>query len=312
MNEPQSPSLSIVIVSYNVKDLLLECLSSIQKFVSVSHEVLVVDNDSRDDTAAAVRQQFPNVILVENKFNAGFSAANNQAFAMARGEYILMLNPDASFIDSSFYNAFDYLRSRNENILLGPRILNPNKSFQSSAWKFPNAAQHFLEAIFLNRFVDLISYPNTQTAQEPMKVDFISGAAILAKKETIQKLGGLDTDLFWMDDTDLCYRNQLQGGETIYFPQWQIIHHIGQSSAKNLRIVISNQIISKLKFYQKHKRYFSFFLSLLIFLLHILLRIVFLLPASLASKKAFAKWKAYLYSFGKLFRFLFAGDRSVA
>jgi hypothetical protein len=198
-----------------------------------------------------------------------------------------------------------------DNLLLGPRILNPDKSFQSSAWKFPNPAQHFLESIFLNRFIDIISYPNTKTTTESIKVDFVSGAAILVSRETQQKLNGLDPDLFWMDDTDLCYRNQALGGETIYFPGWTIIHHIGQSSSKNLKIVLSNQLISKLKFYQKHRRYFSFCLSTMIFILHIILRLVFLLPASLLSKKALTKWKAYLYSFGKLFRFLFAGNRSV-
>lgn len=312
MSETQDPTLSIVIVSYNVKDLLLECLASIRKFVSVPYEVIVIDNDSKDDTAATVREHFPATVFIENKFNAGFSAANNQGFALARGKYILMLNPDAALIDGHLTSALEFLRSHNGTILLGPRILNPDKTFQSSAWKFPNPVQHFLESIFLNRFVDIISYPNASSAQQAMKVDFVSGAAILASSETIKRLEGLDAGLFWMDDTDLCFRNHLHSGETIYFPAWQIVHHIGQSSSKNLRIVLSNQLISKLKFYQKHKRYFAFCISILIFLLHIILRLIILLPASVISKKASAKWKAYLYSLGKLFRFLFAGDRSVA
>ncbi len=312
MSQQQKPVLSIVIVSYNVKDLLLECLHSIRNSVSIPHEVLVIDNASADGTCAAVKEMFPEVILTESKANLGFSAGNNVGLKQAKGEYILMLNPDAAFIDNSFPEALAYLqKAGTKNLLLGPRILNPDKSFQSSAWKFPNVAQHFLESIFLNRFLDIISYPEAASTKEAMPVDFVSGAAILLSKQTLNEIGQLDEDLFWMDDTDLGYRNLEKGGENIYFPGWKIIHHIGQSSAKNLSLVISNQIISKLKFYKKYKRYFSFFFSFFIFLLHVILRLVSLLPFAPFHKRTFAKWKAYATTFGKLWKYLFMGKISV-
>ncbi len=313
MSSAQKPLLSIIIVSYNVKDLLLECLQSLKQYIEVPHEVLVIDNASSDDTCAAIKEKFSEVILTENKNNSGFSAANNTGFAQAKGDYVLMLNPDACLFDTSFTNAFAYIQQNStKNILLGPRIFNADKSFQQSAWKFPKLRQHFLESIFLNKLIDTTTYPELSSTNGAMPVDFVSGAAILMHKQTLDSIGPLDEKLFWMDDVDFCYRNQVQGGETIYFPDWKILHHIGQSSKKNLSLVISNQLTSKLKFYKKHNESVKLFLSIFIFLLHVLLRIILLLPASLFSKNAFAKWKAYAYAFKKLFRYLFLGDESIA
>ena len=313
MNGSQKPVLSIIIVSYNVKDLLSECLTSVSRFVEAPHEILVIDNASGDGTPQHIRAHFPNVLLTENKKNAGFSAANNQGFELAKGEYILMLNPDVCLINDSIMRALSFLKENPEKqLLLGPRIYNPDRSFQPSAWKFPNIGQHFLECIFLNKLIDTALYTNEDSTKQAMEVDFVSGAAILMRKGTQQSIGKLDEDLFWMDDTDFCYRNKLIKGENIYFPEWQIIHHIGQSSKKNLPLVISNQLISKLKFYRKYKRRFSFAASALIFLKHILIRLVLLLPASVFSKHAFAKWKAYAFALKKYFRYLFSGDQSIA
>lgn len=310
MSDRQNPVLSIVIVSYNVKDFLLDCIRSVHEFITVPFELIVIDNASADGTCAAIKEKFPNVVLVESESNLGFSAANNIGFEKAKGEYILMLNPDACLFDHSFSNAFSYVsENAGENLLVGPRIFNPDKTFQPSAWRFPNLLQHFLESIFLNKLIDTTLYANESTAKEPFKVDFVSGAAILMSKRTQQEIGPVDEKLFWMDDVDFCYRNE---GAAIYFPQWQITHHIGQSSKKNLSLVISNQLISKLKFYKKYDRYFSFVMSILIFKLHIFLRIIFLLPASLVSKNAFTKWKAYCFTIGKFWRYLLAGDESIA
>jgi len=313
MTKEQDPVLSIVIVSYNVKDFLLDCLHSIHEFIKVGTEIIVVDNASADGTCALVKEKFPGVVLVESKTNLGFSAANNKGFELTKGKYILMLNPDACLIDNSFEQALSYLQQTpGKPVLLGPRIYNPDRSFQPSAWKFPNIGQHFLECIFLNKLIDTTLYPEESSATEPFPVDFVSGAAILMSKETLQKIGNLDEKLFWMDDTDLCYRNKLLKGENLYFPEWQIIHHIGQSSKKNLSLVIANQLISKLKFYRKYKRHFSFAASALIFFKHIVIRLILLLPASLFSKNAFLKWKAYAFALKKYFGYLFSNEHQVA
>lgn len=312
MSQAQSPLLSIIIVSYNVRDLLLDCLSSLQQFVTVPHEVIVIDNASADDTCAIVKEKFPAVQLIESETNRGFSAANNLGFRIAKGNFVLMLNPDAALIDQSLDKALEFLNGKTgELLLIGPRIFNADKSFQQSAWKFPGVGKHFLESIFLNKLFAEADYPDLERTGEMKPVDFISGAAILVRKETLDRIGDLDEHLFWMDDVDFCFRNHQLGGETIYFPQWQIIHHIGQSSGKNPAVVISNQLISKLKFYRKHGRKAAFLTSVFIFTLHVLLRLFLLLPVSLFSKRAFMKWKAYLFTAKKIYRYLFLKDMRV-
>ncbi len=308
MSDRQNPVLSIIIVSYNVKDFLLDCLRSVDEFIPVPKEVIVVDNASSDGTVVAVKERHPDVILVKSESNLGFSAANNIGFERAKGEFIFMLNPDAKCIDDSFAKALDFLQKEKEKkILLGPRIFNPDQTFQPSAWRFPNVGQHFIESLFLSRFIDTTLYAKEKETQAPLPVDFISGAAILMRKKTQLEIGPLDEKLFWMDDVDLCYRNKMNAGETIYFPDWKVMHHIGQSSKKNLSLVISNQVISKLKFYRKHGKSIAFLLSLFIYNLHILLRLVLFIPL-LPFGNMFRKWKAYGYTFGKLWKYLLTGD----
>lgn len=311
MSDRQNPVLSIIIVSYNVKDFLLDCLRSLDEFIDVPKEVIVVDNASSDGSREMIKAKFPQIQLIESESNLGFSAANNIGFERARGEFILMLNPDAKCIDDSFAKALDFLqKEKDKKVLLGPRIFNPDKTFQPSAWRFPNVGQHFIESIFLSRFIDTTLYAKEKETQTPMHVDFISGAAILMRKTTQQEIGPLDEKLFWMDDVDLCYRNKMNDGETIYFPEWKVMHHIGQSSKKNLSLVIANQVISKLKFYRKHGKPIAFLLSLVIYNLHILLRLILFIPL-LPFGNFFRKWKAYGYTFGKLWKYILGGDESV-
>lgn len=312
MPQAPKPLLSIVIVSYNVKDFLLECLGSIQKFVSVPCEVIVVDNASADDTCLAVKQTFPQTVLIESKQNLGFSKGNNLGFRKASGDFILMLNPDAALIDGSFSMALAFVMGQRDNkILAGPYILNPDKSHQSSAWKFPGSLQLFLESIFLNKFFDLSKYPQLENIQTEKEVDFISGAAILMSRKTLGSLEGLDEDLFWMDDTDLCFRNKKNGGTCFFFPQWKVMHHIGKSSKKNLSLVISNQLISKLKFFKKHKWTFTRIMAVLIFFTHIKLRLTLLIPAAIADSTSRQKLKAYWHAYFALWRYLLKGKHVV-
>ena len=316
MNTDQKPILSIVIVSYNVKDLLLDCIHSINKYISVPKEVIVIDNASADNTCEVLKEKFSEVRIIESKTNLGFSAANNLGFEIAKGEYILMLNPDAALINSSFTKAFDYLKQHSsKNLIIGPRIFNPDGSFQHSAWKFPKLRQHFLESIFLNKWIDTTSYKNLNSTEEIMEVDFLSGAGLLMSKETQQNIGNLDEHLFWMDDVDFCYRNKINGGESLYFPKWQISHHIGQSSKKNRGLVLSNQLISKLKFYRKQKKHFTYFVSIFIFQLHIFLRLVFLLPSITIPSETnplAEKLRAYIFAQKKFWKYIFLGDGSIS
>lgn len=303
--------LSVVIVSYNVKDFVCAAIKSVLNYVDVEKEIIVVDNASKDGTVEALSQSFPEVHVISNKGNVGFSEANNQGFAIARGEYILMLNPDAELLDTELNSAIKLINSSSKPTIVGPRILNPDLSLQVSAWKFQNAFAHFLEAFFINKVYYPFNY-KLESINEPTKLDSLSGACLLAKKELVINLGGLDNNLFWMDDVDLCYRVAKMGGECIYFPAWKAKHFIGESSKRNRNIVIANQIISKLKFYKKHKQIANFVLSVFILQLHIFIRLLILLLPALVNKSSFKKLSAYVYTQRRFFQYLFLNKQSVS
>jgi GT2 family glycosyltransferase len=303
--------LSVVIVSYNVKDFVLSAIKSVLNYVDIDKEIIVVDNASKDDTVEALFHSFPEVIVISNTSNAGFSEANNQGFAIAKGEFILMLNPDAELLDAEINNAIKLISASTKPTIVGPRILNPDLSLQVSAWKFQNAYAHLLEAFFINKVYYPFNY-NLDYISQANRLDSLSGACLLAKREVLINLGGLDNNLFWMDDVDLCYRIAKIDGECIYLPTWKVKHFIGESSKKNRNIVIANQIISKLKFYKKHKQTGNFVLSVFILQLHILIRLLILLLPALVNKSSFIKLKAYVYTQRRFFQHLFLNKQSVS
>jgi GT2 family glycosyltransferase len=129
------PEVSVIIVSYNVKQLLFTCLDTLYKFNSIlNFEVIVIDNESKDGSVQMVKESFPNVHLIENNFNAGFSGANNQGMRIAKGEFIFLLNPDTEFLDDSLVKLVTFTKSQPEISLVAPKLLNSDHSLQISVW----------------------------------------------------------------------------------------------------------------------------------------------------------------------------------
>ena len=310
-NSADNPTISFIIVSYNVKDLLRNCLRSIIDLVNISYEVIVVDNASLDNSVMMVKSEFPQVHLISNPHNPGFSAANNQAMRISKGSFLFFLNPDTEVNDTSINTFFNrYCSVSGNSVIAGPRLLNTDGSFQESAWKYPSPLQHLTELFFLHRLLRLSSYRHLM--RKPVaQVDFVSGAALLISRQSALDLNGFDEDLFWMDDVDLCKRLQLSGGKTEYFSSSSVVHHSGQSSKKNFNIQISNQIISKLKFYKKHSQFVYFVFSVIILFLHVFTRILIFSVLSLINKSYLKKCRAYLFTFRKFFQFLIIGKLSV-
>ncbi len=171
--------ISVVIVNYNVKDLLLQALGSLYKKTSphLKLEVFVVDNQSSDDSVLLVRQQFPQVKLIANNFNADFPAGNNQAFKEAKGKYIFMLNPDTEFLEDSLSVLFNYMESHSDVSICAPRLLNSDKSHQISAWRYPSLKSIFGEMYYLNFLVNSKNYGDKDLTQS-FEAESFSGAAI--------------------------------------------------------------------------------------------------------------------------------------
>ncbi|MFH1004349.1 MAG: glycosyltransferase family 2 protein [Bacteroidota bacterium] len=303
--------VSIVIVNYNVKELVLKCISSVLNSELMNAEVIVVDNNSSDESVKAIKQLFPKVIVIDNKDNKGFSAANNQGIFIAKGKYILLLNPDTEVQKKSLQKMIEFMKNNSSQIILAPQLLNSDGSLQISAWRFPSVSEIILETFYIHRLFRISEYhPNI--FQDTFKAEGLSGAAMMFSKETINKTGMMDENLFWMEDIDLCYRNKKSGGMNIYFPEAKIIHHTGASAKQNFRITISNQLLSKLKFFKKHYGLFSMIFASIFILIHIFFRIIVLFLLSPFSKTFRLKSYAYIFSLLIFFKYIFTGNKSVA
>jgi GT2 family glycosyltransferase len=300
--------LSIIIVSYNVEKLVLECIVSIYKYLNgTSFEIVLVDNHSADNIVDAISKQFPEVHLIKNTSNIGFSEANNQGIKVAKGDYILLLNPDTYLIDDSLKKILAYAKTLNNNTIIAPKLLNGDLSIQTSAWKDKGLAVMALELIRI--FID--RYP-LKDYTAPQTVENVAGAAMLFPKSIVYRIGYLDRELFWMEDFDFCYRLRQQGGRVMYFPESSIVHYGGKSSAQNLTIAYANANISKLKFYEKHSSSFRTFPAEAIIFIHITSRLLLFMVLS-PFNKSFRnqQFSAYAFTLRKYFKYLVENDRTL-
>lgn len=301
--------ISIIIVSFNVRDLLLQCLTSIERTKGdLNVEVIVVDNNSSDDSVAAVRREFPQTIIKENNYNAGFSAANNQGMSLASGKFFFLLNPDTELHEDALSLLFTKLNS-SDNSVVAPQLLNSDGSIQYSCWKAPTFLSIFLETMYLHRFINLRIYKEDQ-----YKTDFfpeaISGAALFFKSTLFIRIGGLDEQFFWSEDTDFCIRaNQI--APLAYISNSKVTHHSGKSSVDRYHIVLPNQVLSKVKLIRKHRPRFIYCAVLIVTLVFILSRMVVFGLLSPISRIYRKKATAYSIALKKWFQLLIQGEFSL-
>ncbi|MDX9893001.1 MAG: glycosyltransferase family 2 protein [Patescibacteria group bacterium] len=228
--------LSIVIVSWNVKKLLKNCLQSIEKFKgSLSLEIIVVDNASHDQTVEMLKQEFPQVILIPNSKNLGFAAANNQGILRSRGQFILLLNPDTEIVKNKLERIIKFIENKTKAGVVSCKHLNPDWTLQPSVRRFPNFLSIFLIgtkiAKLLPNMPPIYKYLardfDYKTAQP---IDQVAGSFFLIRREVIDQIGLLDEDFFiWFEEVDYCRRARNRGWEIWYTPDFEIIHYGGQS-----------------------------------------------------------------------------------
>ncbi len=233
--------LSVIIVNYNVKYFLEVCLNSLfRALVGIPSEVIVVDNNSADDSCNFIRERYPSVILIENKDNKGFSKANNQGVAIARGEYILFLNPDTVMPEDFFTKTLVYLDAHPEAGALGPRLIDGKGRFAPDSKKsFPSLSVAIFKTIGINKLFPRSPYFNKYYSvhiaeHETAPVDVLSGCCMLVRRSAMDKAGGpFDEDYFmYCEDVDLSYRIEKAGYKNIYFPDADLIHYKGESTRK--------------------------------------------------------------------------------
>ncbi len=300
--------VSFIIVNYNACDYLIKCIDSIKKYITIENEIIVVDNNSPDHSVEALENKYPHIKIFVNDTNIGFSAANNLGMRNSTGEIIFLLNPDTEFIDLSL-NAFFSTNNFSEKLIFAPKLLNSDKSLQISCAKFPGLFNVILETFYLHKLFNINHYPESRF-RSSFEPDWASGAALIFSRRVYQVTGGLNPDLFWMDDVDFCKRAEEAGIPVRYIPELDIIHHGGKSSVNNLPVVIANQLISKIKYISLHHGKLAAITAALFIFVHIITRLIISAIFSFTTN-ARIKFNAYLFSLNKFFKYI-AGDKLVA
>lgn len=283
------------------------CIKSIVAQKNISSEIIVVDNNSSDDTIEKMKTAYPNVVVISNKNNRGFSPANNQGIAVAKVDVLLLLNPDTELEeDDCLTKMKEYIDSLGEHDVFAPCLLNTDGTYQVSYWDFPGVKDILLEIFYLHKK----SYK--QTTDSPFPIEAASGAALCFKKQLADKLGGLNENLFWMEDVDFCYRANKVGAKIMYNPAIKVVHHGGKSSVEKYGITIPNQVMSKLKFFKEHSSWLTYIVAVILTLIFIITRILaFTLLALTGSKIWRSKAVAYLKTLKEYFKYVFLGYRGI-
>jgi N-acetylglucosaminyl-diphospho-decaprenol L-rhamnosyltransferase len=231
--------LSIVIICWNDLKVLPNCLKSIfEETRALDFEVIVADNGSTDGSVDFIRKNYPQVAVVENGANIGFARGNNAGIALARGEYVLILNPDTIILDRALEKLVAFADTHPEAGAFGPRVLNPNRSLQISARPLPTISGYLIKALYARalrrlspRFESDLYLDWSGRTERP--IGYAIGCALLVRGELLKRLGGFDERFFYhFEETDLCYR-VWQAGSSVYFcPSAEIVHLGGASVAR--------------------------------------------------------------------------------
>ncbi|MCS6844389.1 MAG: glycosyltransferase family 2 protein [Caldilineales bacterium] len=254
-----SVDFTVVVVSWNTRDLLRQCLRSVcdepaavvvppeaeppEAPAGLTVEIIVVDNASSDGSAAMVQAEFPQVRLVANPVNAGFAAANNQAIRLARGEVLFLLNPDAYLLPGALQGLKRFLDAHPEAAVAGPNVLNPNGTWQAAAFRFPTLWDLFCEAVFLS-----VLWPRSPLfARRELggfqrdavrEVDWVQGCAMAIRRSAWDAVGPFDEG-YWMyvEELDWCRRAKGMGYRVFFTPDAQVVH-LGKRAVARARAAV--------------------------------------------------------------------------
>lgn len=229
--------LSIIIVNYNVTQLLRNCLLSIEKYLeNISYEVIVIDNKSPDSSWGDLIPEFPKVHFIASETNDGFSKANNKAIQSARGEYLLILNPDTEIEGFYMNEVLDFADSKPEFGCLGVRMHDANGVFlPESKRSVPDMFNSFEKLFTKFKKNNSKSYYRNDIGEfKVAEVEVITGAFFLVKNAVYNKIGGLDEKYFmYGEDIDICYTLLNHGFQNYYYGKASILHHKGESTIKD-------------------------------------------------------------------------------
>lgn len=252
-----TPLVSVIIVNFNTRQLTLDCVKSVYTHTAgVPFEVIVVDNASSDDSVAAIRKTFPDVMVIENKTNIGFGPANNTGIRAATAPYVFLLNSDTILENNVIRYFLDHLeRPENARVACcGGQLLNADGSPQASFGHFPSIAQVWFDQLEMRRLFRRYYTSHLAVAVNgPLpslpNVPYLSGATMFIRKTALETVGGFDEHYFlYFEETDLCFRFRKAGWDCHFVPEARITHFFGQSS--------KGQSLSRMRAFKKSELFF--------------------------------------------------------
>lgn len=223
--------LSVIIVNYNGLRFLKDCFDSLEaKLRSISFEIIVVDNDSKDESCSFIKENYPTVVLVESKENLGFGKGNNVGASIARGNYLLLFNNDTILLDD-LQTALNYMKSDSKIGVVGINMLNAKKEYLQAVGVFPNPTNLFKLKNLLQQEKE---FQTGIFSKDNYEVDWLIGSFLMLPKAVYNEVGGFDEDYFmYVEDIDLCKKIEEAGYKRVFLPKFSYIHYVGYNKRKN-------------------------------------------------------------------------------
>ena len=293
--------LSIIIVNWNTRNLLCQCIDSLTQVLrKIDTEIFVVDNGSADGSVATVREKFPGVKLIENTVNMGFARANNQAIYQSSGEYLLFLNPDTRVKNEAIPTMLSFMSAHAKAGLVGAQLLNADGSRQNSIANFPSLATELLNKSLLRRL-----FPEKFPGKErdypgPVEVDSVIGACMLVRRETVEQVGLLDEGYFlFLEETDWCFRMKKAGWKIYHIPGAEVLHFQGKSAGAQKAKARIEYYRSRYHYFRKNRGSFQTSVLSIGLIIKLLVELVFATLACMVTLFMVKKWRiklsTYLY-----------------
>jgi len=287
--------VSIVIVSWQVKEPLRRCLLSIFDHRPLrSVEVFVVDNKSTDGTVEMVISEFQSVTLIKNEKNLGFATACNQAIKKSSGAYILILNPDTEVQPGSIDSLTDFMQTTRDCGIAGCKLINDDGTLQPSARRFPDLLSHIIILLKLHNFFPHLRpvtkyYMSDWPHDTTRPVDQVMGACFMIRRQLLKDIGLFDEHFYiWYEEVDLCRRALTTGWKTYFFSGTSIIHQKGRSFTQRNPVVLQTIFGRSLLYYFfKHSNLYSYIILLILYPISILLAFIVMMFGIKKKRKDF-------------------------
>ncbi len=248
--------LSVIIVNYNGLKYLKNCFDSLsEKLGNVVFEIILIDNNSSDESCSYIKKNYPNVILIESKENLGFGKGNNQAVKKARGNYLLLINNDTIVLDE-LSTALEYLKSYSKAGVIGINMLDKNKKYIPAAGNFPNLRNMFRLKKLLDKGKE---FKTGHFSKQSYEVDWLGGSFLLLSKKLYQEINGFDEDYFmYVEDVDFCKKIADKGYKRLFLPNYNYLHFVGFNNSRKPLLIKGYEI-----YISKHLKGINFLFSFL-------------------------------------------------